>query len=192
MYVFWSLQNYGKHGIQLFCDVLNYQFVIVLQKSSDHIDHGLFFFFFLIIFHSHSTGEIIFVLSPSCMQQRRRLGSRFTSMNLGDLQTAINWQQFKICGSVENILNPFASKNKPKHRIKAVDLSSYCVLFLAAQQRLNMVLKGALCQRSENKYSDSLLYSFSPIKEISLEIHFIVVIPCCMFIIYTAATQTVV
>lgn len=55
-----------------------------------------------------------------------------------------------------------------------------------------MVLKGALCPRSENKYSVSLLYSFSPIKQIPLEVHFIVVIPCFMFIIYTAVTQTVV
>lgn len=136
--------------------------------------------------------ERLFLLSPSCMQQQRRLGSRFISMNLGDLKIAINWQQFKICGWVENILNPFTSKNKPKHRIKAVYLSSYCVLFLAAQQRLNMVLKGALCQRSENKYIVSLLYSFSPIKQISLELHFIVVILSFMFIIYIAVTQTVV
>lgn len=150
------------------------------------------FFFFAHCFpFSHCIGKVISVLSPSCMQQQRRLGSGFTSVSLGDLQTAINWQQFKIRGCVENTLNPFTSKNKPKHRIKAVYLSSYCVLFLAAQQRLNMILKGALCQRLENKYSVSLLYSFSPLKQISLEIHFIVVILCCMFIIYTAVTQTV-
>lgn len=54
-----------------------------------------------------------------------------------------------------------------------------------------MVLKGAFCQRSENKYSVALLYSFSPIKQISLEVRLIVVIPCCIFTIYAAVTQTV-
>lgn len=191
MCVFWSLWNYGKHGIQLFYDGLNYQFVTITGVLGSYRLWFDYFFSHNFLF-SHSTGEIISVLSPSCMQQQRRLGSRFTSMSLGDLQTAIKWQHFKICGWVENILNLFASKNKLKYRIKAVYLSSYCVLFLAAQQRLNMVLKGTLCQRSENKYCVSLLYSFSPIKQISLEVHFIVVILCCMFIIYTAITQTVV
>lgn len=31
---------------------------------------------------SHSIGKVISVLSPSRMQQQRRLGSRFTSMSL--------------------------------------------------------------------------------------------------------------
>lgn len=55
-----------------------------------------------------------------------------------------------------------------------------------------MALKGASCQRSENKYSVALSYSFSPIKQISLEVQFIVVISCCMFMIYAAVAQTVV
>lgn len=45
MYIFWSLRNYGKHGNQLFCDILSYYFVIVLQEFWDHIDNidnGLF------------------------------------------------------------------------------------------------------------------------------------------------------
>lgn len=83
---FLSLWNSGKHGIQLFCDVLYYYFVIVLQESWDPIDHidcGLFFS--LHFPFSHPTGEIISVLSPSCMQEQRRLGSRLAAMNLGGL-----------------------------------------------------------------------------------------------------------
>lgn len=44
--IFIGVYNCGNHGIQLFCDILNYYFVIVLQESWDHINHGLFLVFF--------------------------------------------------------------------------------------------------------------------------------------------------
>lgn len=49
-----------------------------------------FDFFPHYILFSQSIGKVISVVSPSRMQQQRRLGSRFTSMSLEDLQTAIN------------------------------------------------------------------------------------------------------